>query len=64
MSRWSDNPVADFNSHCDEEERWLMRRPKCDYCEEHIQDDTYFEINDEKICKECMNFYFRKYVED
>lgn len=60
---WTDNPIADFNRYCDEQERWLKSRPKCDYCEEHIQDEAYYEINDEKICKHCMNGYFLKYVE-
>lgn len=64
MSSWTDDPIADFNRHCDEQEEWLESRPMCEYCEEPIQDDYYYEIGGECICEHCLNGYFRKYVED
>lgn len=47
-----------------EQESWLAKRPVCDYCGEHIQDDHIYLINDEVICPDCMDSYFRKEVED
>ena len=50
--------------HQAEEDAWLAKRPVCSCCEEHIQDDTCYEINDELICKHCLDVFFRKNVED
>lgn len=41
-------------------ERWLAKLPVCDYCEQHIQDDHYYEIDGEIICPDCLESYFRK----
>ena len=42
----------------------LERRPKCCECNEHIQDDECFEINDDLYCPKCMNNNFRKSTDD
>lgn len=47
-----------------EAERWLQNRPECDYCQEHIQDDHYFEINGDVICSECLEAHFRREIDD
>lgn len=61
---YSDNPAADFLSYdaeCYAEESKL---PKCSCCGEPIQDDYYFEINDEIICESCLIDNHRKRTED
>lgn len=60
----TDDPVADFDRHDREQAKRLAQRPKCDYCNEHIQDDFYYEINGDVICEVCLDRFFRKDVED
>lgn len=59
---YSDDPVKDFERHDAEQTRKLESRPLCDYCEEHIQDDFYYEINGDCICRNCLERNFRKDV--
>lgn len=47
-----------------EQEAQLEKLPLCEYCGERIQDDYYFEINNECICEDCLNDNFRKDIED
>lgn len=60
----TDDPVHDFMVHDLEQQRMLEQLPVCGYCNEEIQDDYYFEINEEPVCEECLNEFFRKAVED
>ena len=41
-------------------ERWLARLPQCEYCGEHIQDEYFYEINGEWICKACLDDQFKR----
>lgn len=41
----------------------LSTLPGCDYCEDVIDDDYYYEINGDIICEKCLNENFRKAVE-
>ena len=61
---WTDDPVADFERYDAEQERKLERLPTCSCCDEPIQDDYFYQINDENICVHCLNEYFRKDVDD
>lgn len=61
---YTDDPIADFNRHCDEQEEWLQSRPVCSECDEPIQDEHCYEINDELVCEECLKHYHRKWTED
>lgn len=53
-----------WKQHDAEQEAQLDKFPKCSICDEPIQDDYYYEINDECICEECLNDNFRKDIED
>ena len=53
-----------FDRYDAEQTTALEKRPVCSYCDNHIQDDFLYEINDELICEECLNDNFRKNVED
>lgn len=50
--------------HDAEQQRSLEKLPQCETCGEYIQDDYYFEINDEIICWECLKANHRKRTED
>jgi len=60
----TDNPVADWDAYCAEEERELERLPKCSECGERITDDECWVVNDEIYCPECAEKNFRKWTED
>lgn len=60
----TDDPAADFDRFDAEQQKELEKCPKCSMCDEYIQDDYFYEINDEVVCEECINQNFRKLVED
>lgn len=64
---YSDDPVADFDRYDAEQEAWLKELPKCECCDQHIQDSHYYDIEGEYICPDCISEYcdknFRKYNE-
>ena len=60
----TDDPFADFDRWSEDLERCLHRRPKCDICHEHIQDDYGFRIQGELICERCLNKHFKEDIED
>ena len=45
-------------------EQQLARRPVCSYCDQHIQEDYFFEIDCEIVCEECLERHFKRTVED
>lgn len=61
---WSDDPIRDAYRHDAEQEAKIEKLPKCDYCNETIQDDFCYEINGDIICEDCLVNNFRKSVED
>lgn len=46
-----------------EDDKWLRRRPVCAYCEQHIQEEYFFRINEEIICERCVKDA-REYIEE
>lgn len=59
----TDDPLADFAAWDREQANLLERLPVCAYCGEPItNDDYYYEINDEVVCQDCLDSYFRKDV--
>lgn len=61
---WSDDPVADFERHDRERAAALELLPICGICNEPIQDEYLYDINDEFFCECCMKRYFQKRTED
>ena len=53
-----------WSEHNRQKEEKLHQLPKCEYCGQHIQDEYYFEINDEIICEGCLMENYRKHTED
>ena len=60
----TDDPIRDYMAYDSEQEARRDRLPVCAYCDNPIEDDHYFLINDEVICSECLESYFRRDVED
>ena len=60
----TDDPIADFYRHEEEQERWLQKLPVCCKCKERIQDDTCYKVNDDIYCDKCNDKLFRVWTED
>ena len=60
----TDDPLADFNRWDAEQQAALDKLPKCTECDEPIQDEHCYEINDELICEQCLNENHKKWTED
>ena len=56
--------VCKWEEHDRQKEEELKKLPECCECNEHIQDDYCFEINDEIICERCLVKNYRKSTED
>ena len=54
---YSDDPIADFCRHDAEQNMWLSKRPICADCDQHIQDERAYHINDVFLCEDCMSAY-------
>ena len=64
MSYYSEDPIRDAERYMADQERRLQQCPICSDCDEPIQDDHYYLINDEVICKNCLESNYRKETED
>lgn len=55
----SDNPVLDAERYMEAQDIRLARRPKCDCCGEHIQEESALHYATGKIdiwlCQECID---------
>lgn len=49
--------------HDAEQARELERLPVCADCGEPVQEDYYYEINDEVICPDCLESGYRKSID-
>lgn len=63
MTRTGD-PIADFNIYDVELQRELAKLPVCDCCGEPIQDDRYYDIGSEILCKECLDSNYLRFTSD
>ena len=54
---WTDDPIRDWDRHCERQERELAKRQRCSECDEPITGDYCYLINGEYICEECMMEY-------
>lgn len=60
--RYTDDPVADHEAYEAELARLEEEVPVCGYCNRPVMDDFYYEINDEPVCAECLEQYFKREV--
>lgn len=49
-----------FCRHEADAEAWLSKRPICEHCGEHIQDEFLYDINGVLYCEECAKDLFLK----
>lgn len=60
----TDDPVKDYDRYAEEQDKQLQKLPRCSECDNPIQTEECYEINDELICPECLQDNHRKWVED
>lgn len=46
------DPYDEFEAYSYKLETEIERRPVCDRCKEHIQEDVY-RLDDELLCRDC-----------
>ena len=55
---WTDDAVYDAECYADELDERLSSRPCCDFCGEHIQEDSFYRIQyrlmELNICERCL----------
>ncbi len=44
-------------------EQRLKHRPVCEYCDNPVQDDHYYDIDGTLVCQDCLDAYFRKGID-
>ena len=55
---------SQWERHEAEREALLEKFPVCEICDEPIQDEHLYLINDEFVCQECLEREFQKQTED
>ena len=55
---------SQWESHEQQQEAWLQKRPVCADCDEHIQDESAFYINGEWVCERCIGIYRRGVIDE
>ena len=60
---YTDDPARDFLRRDVKQERKLQKLPKCWDCDEPIQQEEFYLINDVPVCEDCLKYY-RKRTED
>ena len=61
---YTDDPIRDAERHMAKMDAKLNRLPRCCECDEPIQAEHCYEVNDELICPGCMKDNHRKHVDD
>lgn len=59
---YTDDPIADFNRHDSEQQKYLDELPVCCGCGEPIQQDDAVCIDGDWICDDCLE-YMRERIE-
>ena len=52
--RFTDDPLADWDAHCADEEAEMDRAVYCDECDEPITDDYCYKVGAWLLCKNCL----------
>lgn len=53
-----------WKRHDRQQERQLEGRPECSDCGHTIQEEHYYLINDEPICRSCLMTNYRKRTDE
>lgn len=51
---YTDDPIADFERWDRDRERKRQKLPRCEGCDEHIQQEDAVYIDDKWYCDDCL----------
>lgn len=60
----SDDPLKDFQRYDALMAAREAQLPVCEKCGEPVDDDIYFEIDNEILCEKCMHDLYARSTED
>ena len=60
MIYYSDDPARDAERYIADLDKKLERRPVCDVCGHHIQQDLALCFNGSWICNDCMEYLMQE----
>ena len=63
MNYYSDDPARDAERYMADLEKKLERRPVCDWCGHHIQQNDALHYNGIWLCDDCIE-WLREGIED
>ena len=58
------DPLDDFDRYDREQAQYEAKLPECEKCGKPIHDDTYFEIDNEILCEDCMRDRYERSTDD
>ena len=58
------DPLADFDRYDAAQSAWEAKLPQCEKCGKHIQDEIYFDIDNEILCEECVTDLYGRSTQD
>ena len=61
---YTDDPVKDAERYAADRDEELEQLPVCDYCGEHIQDEFCYKIDDDILCRKCVDYLYRHRTTD
>jgi formylmethanofuran dehydrogenase subunit E len=64
MSEYIPDYTDLFRQHDAEQTQKLDKLPVCADCDEPIQDEIYYEFDDQLICPHCLKKYHRKWTDN
>lgn len=53
-----------FEAHEARQQRWLDSLPKCDHCNDPIQDEELIDFDGFLLCQKCLKNHYTKKTED
>lgn len=51
---YTDNLDRDIDRYLEDQDRWLRRRPRCEWCDENIQGLNLWLFNENPYCADCL----------
>lgn len=60
----TDDPLRDFDRYDALMAAREAQLPQCERCGEPVDDDIYFEIDNEILCEKCMHDMYARNTED
>lgn len=61
---YSDDPARDFDRYDMAMSQREARLPVCEKCGKPINDDTFFDVEGEILCEECLRDRYERSTED